>query len=108
VVTTAAVGRGQVWWYEHPQAGRRPFVVLTRTEAVAVLHQIIAAPVTRTVRNIPTEVPLDEADGMPVACVVNLDNMTVIRTSLLTEHITTLAPDRLTEICDALAAATAC
>ena len=107
-MTTGVVRRGEVWWYEHPHAGRRPFVILTRSEAAAALHQIIAAPATRTIRRIPTEVPLDEADGMPVACVINLDNTTLVRTSLLTERITTLDPGRMGEICEALAAATDC
>lgn len=108
MVTNPEVRRGDVWWYEHPQAGRRPFVILTRSDAAAVLHQILAAPVTRTVRAIPTEVSLDEADGMPAACVVTLDNVTLIRTSLLTEQITTLGPDRMSEICHSLSAATDC
>lgn len=97
-----------MWWYEHPEAGRRPYLVLTRTVAVAVLHQVIAVPATRTVRGIPTEVPLDESDGMPVACVLNLDNLGLIRPSLCTERITALGPDRLNAVCEALAVATAC
>jgi mRNA interferase MazF len=102
------VARGEVWWYDHPSAGRRPFLVLTRTETVSVLTQVLAAPATRTIRGIPTEVPLDKADGMPAACVLALDNVTLIRPSLCTERITTLGPDRLRAVCDALLVATAC
>ncbi|MEL7210150.1 MAG: type II toxin-antitoxin system PemK/MazF family toxin [Actinomycetota bacterium] len=100
--------RGEVWWYEHPDAMRRPYVVLTRSEAAEVLHQLVAAPATTTVRDIPTEVPLDRADGMPVDCVLNLDNVTLVRTALLTERITVLDPSRMDECCAALAAATDC
>lgn len=100
--------RGQVWWYEHPTSGRRPFLVLTRTEACAVLNQVLAVPATRTVRHIPTEVALDEADGMSASCVLNLDNLSLARTSLLTDQITTLGPARMAQVCSALAVATDC
>ena len=100
--------RGEVWWYEHPQAGRRPFLILTRDEAIGVLHQILAVPATRTVREIPTEVVLGRADGMPSACCLTLDNLTVIRTALCVERITRLSRERMREVCAALATATAC
>lgn len=102
------VARGEVWWYEHPDAGRRPFMILTRTEAVGVLNQVLAVPATRTVRGIPTEVRLDHADGMPSDCALSLDNVSLIRPSLCTERITTLRPERLTEVCRALAVAADC
>lgn len=102
------VARGEVWWYEHPNAGRRPFVVLTRDEALPLLNQVLAAPVTRTVRGIPTEVELDASDGMPTACVVSADNVTLVRPSLMTELVTRLRPERMDAVCEALGHATAC
>lgn len=102
------VARGEVWWYDHPRAGWRPFLILTRTEAVAVLNQVLAVPATTTVRGIPTEVGLEPADGMPVACVLSLDNVALIRPALCTERITTLSPEKLRAVCDALGHATAC
>jgi len=102
------VSRGEVWWYEHPRAGRRPFLILTRDEAIPVLTQVLAVPATRTIRDIPTEVPLDETDGMPDRCCLTLDNVTAIRPALCTELITSLPADRMREVCGALAAATAC
>lgn len=102
------VARGEVWWYEDPRAGRRPFLILTRDEAIPVLNQVLAVPATRTVRSIPTEVALGPEDGMPAACVLAVDNLAVVRRSLLTERVTTLGPERMREVCDALAAATAC
>lgn len=100
--------RGEVWWYDDPVEGRRPYLVLTRAEAIPVLNQVVAAPITRTVRDIPTEVALDRSDGMPVACAATLDNLTQIRPPLCTERITTLGPDRLDEVCRAVRAALAC
>lgn len=102
------VARGDVWWYEDPRAGRRPFLILTRNQAIPVLNQVLAIPATRTVRSIPTEVALGSEDGMPQACVLVADNLTVIRKSLCTERVTRLGADRMGEVCAALAAATAC
>lgn len=102
------VGRGEVWWYEHPEAGRRPFLILTRTEAVAVLNQVLAVPATRVIRSIPTEVALDEGDGMPAPCALSLDNLSLIRPPLCTERITRLTPAKLEEVCESLRVATAC
>jgi mRNA interferase MazF len=102
------VRRGEVWWYEHPAAGRRPHLVLTRTEAISVLNQVLAVPATRTVRGIPTEIPLDESDGMPTPCVLSLDNVGPIRPALCVERITVLDPAKLRDVCAALAVATMC
>jgi mRNA interferase MazF len=97
-----------VWWYEHPDAGRRPFLVLSRDEAIPVLNQVLAVPATRTIRGIPTEVALDESDGMPAPCVLSVDNVTVIRVALCTERITRLTGARMVEVCEALRVAVAC
>jgi mRNA interferase MazF len=82
--TRAMVSRGEVWWYEHPRAGRPPFLILTRDEAIPVLKQVVGVPATRTVRGIPTEVALDEGHGMPARCCLTLDSITPIRASLCT------------------------
>jgi mRNA interferase MazF len=100
------VARGEVWWYEDPRAGRRPYLILTRDEAIPVLNQVMAAPATTTIRDIPTEVRLGRDDGMPEECVLSLDNVTVIRRALCTERITTLNPAHLREVCEALRIAT--
>jgi len=102
------VSRGEIWWYEHPRAGRRPFLILTRDEAIAVMHQVLAVPATRTVRGIPTEVELGREDGMPSSCCLTLDNVSPIRTALCTDLITQLSPQRMAEVCAALAVAAAC
>lgn len=102
------VARGEVWWNEHPEQGRRPYLILTRDAAIPVLHQLVAIPATRTVRGIPTEVALDERDGMPAPCALAVDNITVIRSALCTSRITTLGPERLHQVCEALRVAVAC
>jgi mRNA interferase MazF len=75
---------------------------------VPLLTQVLAVPATRTIRGIPTEVRLDEGDGMPGPCVLALDNMGPIRPALCTDRITTLSPVRLHAVCEALRIATAC
>lgn len=102
------VGRGEVWWYEHPRAGRRPFLILTRDEALPVMHQVLAVPATTTVRGIPTEVELGREDGMPSSCCLSLDNVSPIRPALCTELITRLSAQRMAQVCAALSVATAC
>lgn len=100
--------RGEVWWVEDPHAGRRPHLVLTRDAAVPVLNQLIAVPATRRVRGVPTEVELGPDDGMPDACVLSLDNATLVPKALFRERICTLGPERMRAVCRALALATGC
>jgi mRNA interferase MazF len=102
------VNRGEVWWIEHPEVGRRPGCVLTRQAAIPVLASVLVAPATRAVRGIPTEVALSRADGMPDDCALSLDNITTVPKALLTERIVALSEPRLSELCDALRAATGC
>jgi len=102
------VNRGEVWWVEHPEAGRRPACVLTRQAAIPVLGAVLVAPATRTVRGIPTEVPLTRGDGMPADCALSFDNLTTVPKGLLTTRITSLSEARLDELCAALRAATGC
>ncbi len=104
----ALVNRGDVWWVEDPGAGRRPHLLLTRQTAIPVLNSLLAVPATRTIRGIATEVPLDRGDGMPDACVLTLDNLTLIPRSFFVERICTVSSDHMRAVCAALAVATAC
>ena len=102
------VTRGEVWWYEPPDSKPRPHLILTRTEVIPVLSDLLAVPATTTKRNIPTEIDLDESDGMPADCVLTTDNLTWIQSSFLTRHITTLDSNRLRKVCEAIQVATGC
>lgn len=102
------VSRGDICWLDDPDEGRRPALVLTRDEAIPVMRKVTVAFLTRTIRDIPTEVRLGEADGMPSECVVNLDNVRQISRALLGEPITSLGGPRMHEVCRALAIATGC
>jgi mRNA interferase MazF len=70
--------RGEIRWYTFRLPDkRRPVLVLTRDEVVDHLNEIIVAPVTRTIRGLSTEVVLTEDDGMPTACAVNFDHVSL-------------------------------
>ena len=102
------MNRGEVWWVELPDAGRRPHLIITRDAAIPVVSSVLGVPATRTVRGIPTEVPLGPGDGMPDECALTLDNVRVIRKAFCTERICTLGPALMESVCRALAVATAC
>jgi mRNA interferase MazF len=102
------VTRGEVWWGEDPEVGRRPFLVLTREAAIPVLQKLVVMPATRTIRGIPTEVLVDAADGMPAACALSADNVTTIPKAFLTEWICRLPVERMQQVCAALGIATGC
>lgn len=102
------MNRGEVWWLDDPQAGRRPACVLTRQAAIPVLRAVLVVPATRTVRAIPTEVRLGPDDGMPDDCALALDNMGVVSKALLTDRITRLGPAKLAQLCAALNTAAGC
>lgn len=100
--------RGDICWTDLSAGGRRPVLVLTRAEAVPVLHQVIVAPLTKTIRGIPTEIRLGKDDGMSEECVISFDNLQTTSRRLLSEPITTLSGLRMHEVCRALAIATGC
>ena len=91
--------RGEVWWaYLAEPYGKRPVVLLSRNESYRIRNYVIAAVVTRTVRNIPVEVALGKEDGLSKKCVVNLDSIVTIHKDLLTERIASLGQDKLRAI----------
>lgn len=100
--------RGEIWWGEIEDVGRRPFLILTRSAAIPVLNNIVCAPITTTIRNIPSELSLDAADGMPKPCVATMDNIRVVPKSRLVSRIITLRPDRLSDACRTLSIAMGC
>ena len=77
--------RGEVWWAELPApVGNRPVVILTRDAVLHSIASVIVALVTRTVRELPTEVVLGRKQGLPVRCVANFDNILTVPRHRLT------------------------
>lgn len=103
----ATPARGEIWWAE-AEDKRRPVLVVTRSEAVPVLTWVVVAPVTTTVRRIPTEVLLGSAEGLPRDRAAAFDNVQPVRRSFLTERVGRLAAERRVEICRAFAALADC
>lgn len=98
--------QGEIWWAE-VEAMRRPVLVVTRSEAVSVLTALVVAPITRTIRGIPTEVSLGNDEGLDVECVASFDNLQRIRRSALTARVGELGIRR-DEVCSALRALADC
>jgi mRNA interferase MazF len=98
--------QGEIWWAE-ADGNRRPVLIVTRSEAVPVLTGVVIAPVTRTIRAIPTEIRLDEPEGLPVECAATFDNLQRIDRRALSERVGSLGPRR-NEVCDALGALADC
>ena len=94
------MNRGEVRWYTfRPPDKRRPVLVLTRDSALDVLTGIIIAPITSTIRDIPTEVVLTpEEDGILMESAVNLDNLQTIPKANLGGLITILSPDKMATV----------
>ena len=101
-------GHGEIWWGERPNGKPRPYLVLTRDAAIPVLRKILVAPVTSTVRAIPTELPLGPDEGLRMECVASFDNVYAIRKAYLTRRMGALGQERRHEVCLALAAAVDC
>lgn len=98
--------QGDIWWAE-AEDKRRPVLIVTRSEVIPYLNRYVVAPVTRTVRSIPTEVALGPDEGLPVECVASFDNLQPVSGSMLTERVGRLEMSRQ-RICGALAALADC
>lgn len=83
-------------------------VVLTRDSSIELLDTVLVAPITSKVRGVPTEVMLDESDGMKIMCAVNLHNMTAVSQERLGPRMAKLGSARMQEICAALNFAAGC
>lgn len=103
------IARGDVRLYQFaPPDKKRPVVVLTRDSAVPYLSTVTVAPITSTIRGVPSEVLLKEDDGMKTICAVNLHNAVTVSQKRLGKRLTQLNPARMLEICAALRFAVGC
>lgn len=97
------IARGDVRLYQFPSPDKnRPVVVLTRNSAIGYLATVTVAPITSTIRGVPSEVVLNEEDGMKIPCAVNLHNAVTISQGRLGRRVAQLSPLRMAEICSAL------
>jgi mRNA interferase MazF len=81
-----------------PTHKKRPVLILTRDSALEFLGEVTVAPITTTIRDIPSEVLLTRADGMPRDCAVNLDHLQTVSKGKIGSLIATLSSSRMQEI----------
>lgn len=95
--------RGEVRWYRfaHPDK-RRPVLILTRDSVIEYLGEVTVAPITTTVRDIPSEVVLTVRDGMPRDCAVNCDHLQTVSKGKVGALVTTLSPAKMNEVAEAI------
>ena len=101
--------RGEVWWCEPAEIGRRPVVILSRDAAIPRLRRALIAPCTTTVRGLASEVALDPGeDPVPHRSAINLDSIESVSIGILVERLGRLSGERMHEVCAALDVAVDC
>ena len=92
------MNRGDVRWYTFKASDKkRAVLILTRDSAIAVLNSVTVAPITSTIRSIPTEVVLTEDDGLPHTCAANFDNLQTVPKSNIGDRIARLTARKMKE-----------
>lgn len=103
------IERGDVRLYRFaPPDQERPVVVLTRQTSISRLSKVTVAPITSTLRGVPSEVALNEGDGMKGPCAVNLHNTVTVAQQRMGRRVARLGSTRMSEICRALRFALGC
>ena len=91
--------RGEVRWYVFSRPDKkRPVLILTRDSALEFMGEVTVAPITSTIRDIPSEVLLTKADGMPRDCAVNLDHLQTVSKAKLGSLITTVSLSKMQQM----------
>jgi mRNA interferase MazF len=90
---------GDIRWYKFEKPDKkRPVLILTRDSVLEYLGEVTIAPITSTIRNIPTEVYLSKADGMPRDCAVNCDHLQTVSKGKIGSLITSLPPAKMVDV----------
>ena len=97
------MNRGEIRWYTfRPPDKRRPVLILTRTEIIERINEVIVVPATRTIRGISSEVVLSEDDGMPTICALNFDHVSLAQRTRIGSALCTLPDSKWPEVRRAL------
>src|SRR3982751_1969807 len=103
------IARGQIWQFSFTRPDkRRPVLILTRTEVIDLLHTVMVAPITSSIRGAPSEVIVGIEEGLKHESAVNLDHVQTVEKARLKRFVGTLAPQKMNAVCHALAIATGC
>jgi mRNA interferase MazF len=97
------VTRGDVCWYTFPAPNkRRPVLILTRNSAITLLNSVTIAPITSTIRSIPTEIVLTPDDGLPQSCAANFDNIQTVPKANISAPIAHLSATKMKAVASAI------
>ncbi len=103
------VRRGEIWRYRFKAPDKlRPVVVLSRPEVIGLLHTVMVAPVTSTLRGAPGEVPVGVPEGLKHESAVNLDHVQTVEKARLVGFVGSLGTEKMRAVCRALAIAVGC
>jgi len=99
----AEINRGQIWQFSFPAPDRRrPVLVLTRQEIIEHLHTVTVAPITTTIRGIPSEVVVGPESGLKTTSAINLDNLATVPRRGLRTFVGTVPLEVLSQVREAL------
>ncbi|MBI3796055.1 MAG: type II toxin-antitoxin system PemK/MazF family toxin [Deltaproteobacteria bacterium] len=99
----AEVNRGEIWQFSFPSPNRRrPVLILTRQEVIGHLHSVTVAPITTTIRGIPSEVVIGPESGLKMTSAINVDNLATVPKDGLRSFVGTVAPEVFTALRAAL------
>lgn len=100
--------RGEIRWYKFKAPDKeRPVLILSRNSIISYLGEVTVAPITSTVRDIPSEVQLNREDGMPRECAVNCDHIQTVSKGKIGSLITTLSAEQIERVREAISFALA-
>jgi len=100
--------RGEIRWYKFKSPDKkRPVLILSRNSIIGYLGEVTVAPITSTVRDIPSEVQLNREDGMPRECAVNCDHIQTVSKGKIGSLITTLSAEKIARVREAISFALA-
>jgi mRNA interferase MazF len=103
------VNRGEIWRYRFRAPDKkRPVLVLSRQEVIGLLHTVMVAPITSTIRGAPSEVLVGAAEGLGHESAVNLDHVQTVEQARLQGYVGIVPPDKMRQVCRALAIAVGC
>ena len=105
----AGISRGEIWLFAFSRPDkRRPVLILTRPEVIPLLHTVMVAPITSTIRGAPSEVLVGIEEGLKQDSAVNLDHVQTVDKTKLTRLVGTVGPQKMRAVCRALAIAAGC
>jgi mRNA interferase MazF len=102
------VAQAEIWLMETPNQKRRPVLIVSRDEVIPFLNNVVVAPLTSTIRRIPTCIPVGHDEGIDHDSVATFDNLAAVPKSVLTTRLGKLGVDGPRQICEALDALANC